>query len=221
MPNRAIASEDRALLKRAIGLTGGIATGKSEAALYIARWGFTVVDADQVARAVVAKGSAVLAQISREFGSEFLAADGTMDRSRMRSLIARDPSARQRLESLTHPAIRQETLSLVRTQEWNDAAADLHQRLWFYEASLLIEAGVHGDFAEIWLTNCTPKLQLERLVGRDGMSPVDAKRLIGTQWPAARKAKYATEIIDTNGDLAHVHAQIDELLKRRGFHEIP
>jgi dephospho-CoA kinase len=191
-----------------IGLTGGIATGKSTVARILEAQGELTIDADQLSRKVTAPGSAGLHAITRDFGPQVLDQGGALDRAALRSLILRDPAARQRLEAITHPLIEQ---ALHQTLE--DAFQKTGPQRFFYEAALLYERGRTADFCEIWVTYCEEDLQIERLMARDHVTAIVAKATLASQWPAAEKARLATRVIRTDGSLWDVETQVRQSLE--------
>jgi len=178
---------------RVIGLTGGIATGKSSVAGFFEHLGIPVIDADQLARDAVLPGSASLNKIAALFGSEVIADDGTLHRKYLGSLIFSDPEKRRKLEEILHPAIRQ--LAEVRIAEEAEAG---HNRL-IYMAPLLIEAGATDRVDTVWVVTVRPEIQIERLMARDGISREQAEQMIASQMPLAEKERYGSVVIDNSG----------------------
>jgi dephospho-CoA kinase len=178
---------------RLVGLTGGIATGKSTLAAALRALGVPVVDADQLARAVVAPGAPALQAIVREFGSGVLALDGTLDRKALGALVFADPDARRRLEAITHPAIRQ--AMVAETARLAGAGHDLA----FYDAPLLFEVGLDQAMALVVVVDAPPEAQLRRLAARDGLSWAEAEARLAAQLPVAEKAARADVVVE-NGD---------------------
>ena len=200
-------------LKRfGISLTGGIGTGKSTVGQLLRQRGFKVIDADQLARRVTAPGAPGLAAVTSRFGPDILNADGTLNRTHLGQLVFSQPKLRRELEQLTHPLIRAELHAAV-------AALDLeHQpRCFFYEAALIFESGSAGDLAQNWATYCSPTVQLERVMQRDGLSVERAQAIIANQMPAGEKANLADVVINTDGPHASVAAQVDTLIQGLPF----
>ena len=193
---------------RVVGLTGGIATGKSTVGARLRARGVPVLDADQVARAVVAPGEPALAEIAAAFGPDALDAGGALDRGAMRARIARDPTARRTLEAITHPRIHAETARWLATQ-----AAAGHP-VAVVEAALLVETGSYRHYPELVVVSCDPAVQLARVMARDGQTEAQARALIGTQLPLADKETVATVVLRNDGDRAALDAQVDALLRR-------
>ncbi len=198
---------------RVIGLTGGIASGKSTAARTLADLGARIVDADQVARDIVAPGQPALAEIARTFGREMLLPDGTLDRKRLGAVIFADVEQRRALNAITHPRIAAETQArLARLREEGVPVA-------VYEAALLVENGVHKGLDGLLVVACDEPTQLLRLMGRDGYVEADARARIAAQAPMAEKIAAATWVVDTSGPLADTKKQLarvwEEILSKR------
>lgn len=198
---------------RVIGLTGGIASGKSTAARTLVELGARVVDADRVAREIVAPGQPALAEIVRAFGREMLLPDGTLDRKRLGALVFHDADARRTLNGITHPRIAVETQA--RLQKLRDEGAPVA----IYEAALLVENGVHKGLDGLIVVACDEATQLRRLVERDGFDEAEARARIAAQAPLDEKKKVATWVIDTGGPLTETKKQLarvwEEILSKK------
>ena len=188
-----------------IGLTGGIASGKSTVARLIAERGIPVLDADQLAREAVEPGQPALAEIASRW-PQAIGADGRLDRRRMGLIVFGDASARARLEAILHPRI-----AALAEQHAAALAAQGH-RLAFYEASLLVETGRHRDLDGLVVVTVSPETQVVRAMARDGMSGDDARARIAAQLPLADKVAAATHVINNDGALAVTAAQVDRVL---------
>jgi dephospho-CoA kinase len=190
-----------------VGLTGGIATGKSTVARLLAAKGFVVIDADQSARQVTAKGSPGLAEVVAAFGPEMLTQGGELDRKKLGAHVFQDEGRRKRLEGITHPRIRQalEDALLAR-------GLVAQPRLFFYEAALLVETRSYARFRALWVTACPEAVQLERLTARDGHTPEAARKILAAQMPLAEKLAAASQVIDTGGTLADTEASLGRAL---------
>lgn len=178
---------------RIIGLTGGIATGKSTVASFFSEHRIPVIDADQLAKEAVQPGSHGLEQITRFFGREILTQDGTLDRKRLAAQIFSDPEKRRQLEKILHPEIKR--LSEERIAQEIEAG----NRLLIYMAPLLIEAGVTDRVDDIWVVTVRPEVQLERLMVRDRISLEQAQQIVASQMPLSEKENYGTVVIDNSG----------------------
>jgi len=192
---------------RVIGLTGGIASGKSTVARLLASQGIPVIDADQLARDAVLSGTATLRQIAESFGSRVLDSDGALDRNILAEIIFADPVARKKLEGILHPAIK----GLAESQ-----LAELRRRgepVVVYMAPLLIEAGVTDRVDEIWVVYVDRETQLQRLMARDGVSRESAEQRLVAQLSMDEKAAYGRIVIDNCGSLAMLEKQVIELCR--------
>ena len=194
-----------------VGLTGGIATGKSTVALLIAERGIPIVDADQLAREAVEPGQPALAEIARLWPQALVARDGRLDRKRLGAIVFADPDARRRLEAILHPRIAE--LCAARAA----ALAAAGHELAFYEASLLVETGRHHDFDGLVVVTASPEAQIERAMARDHLTREQARARIDAQLPMADKVAVATHVIDNSGDRAATAAQVERLLAELGW----
>jgi dephospho-CoA kinase len=185
-----------------VGLTGGLATGKSTVADILRGLGCVVLDADALAREVVGPGQPALAEIAREFGPEVLQPDGTLDRKRLGAIVFADPARRRRLEAITHPAIR--ARFLVRLQELE---AGGFEGIVVWDAPVMIESGGHGAMDRLVVVITDAATQRARALARDG-DRADAERKIASQMPLADKARLADYVIDNSGDRAATEAQV-------------
>jgi dephospho-CoA kinase len=192
-----------------IGLTGGIATGKSTVARLIAERGIPIVDADQLAREAVEPGQPALAEIAHLWPM-VIAGDGRLDRKRLGAIVFADPDARRRLEAILHPRIAE--LCDARAA----ALAAAGYKLAFYEASLLVETGRHRDFDGLVVVTAPLETQIARATARDHLSRDQARARIDAQLPMAEKVAVATHVIANDGDLAATAAQVARLLDEMG-----
>jgi len=190
-------------MPRLIGLTGGIATGKSSVAAHLARRGAVVVDADLIAREVVQPGSPALAEIALEFGPSALTAAGALDRAAVGALVFADPHRRRRLEEITHPRIR-----AVMAQRILDGLAS-DAPLVVADIPLLHETGRQDEFEGVMVVYADPAVQLRRLLTRDHLDEAEARRRIAAQLPIGEKRDRATWWIDNSGDELSTADQVD------------
>jgi len=191
-----------------LGVTGNIASGKSAAAAVLERFGAARVSADELSREIVAPGSAVLAAIVARFGSRILHPDGSLDRRRLGDIVFSNEEARRELEAITHPAIAE--LSARRLRE----AASCGPPLVVYEAPLLFEADARERVDRVLVIRVDPRVQLERLIRREGITREQAKQRIDLQMPQEKKAALADEVIDNSGTLAELEAELRRLWRR-------
>ena len=193
---------------RVIGLTGGIATGKSTVARFFQQRGGVVIDADQLARTAVEPGSRGLERIIATFGEGLLTPEGQLDRKQLGAQVFSDPHQRAVLEGILHPEIKRLAEDLIRQ------AAEAGEKLVFYMAPLLIEAGVTGRVDEVWVVTVRPEVQLARLMHRDGLTTDEALRIIGSQMPLAEKERYGRIVIDNSGTPEETDRLLAELWER-------
>jgi len=188
-----------------VGLTGGIATGKSTVSDILRGLGDVIVDADLLAREVVAPGQPALAAIVQEFGADVLNADGALDRKRLASVAFADPERRRRLEAITHPAIRDAFAARL-----TDLEAQGFAGLVFWDAAVLIESGGHKAMDRLVVVITDAPIQHARAVARDG-DRADVERRIANQMPLSEKVKLADYVIDNSGDRAATEARTREV----------
>jgi dephospho-CoA kinase len=192
-----------------IGLTGGIASGKSTIAKRLAEHGAVHIDADKLAREVVEPGTAGLAQIRATFGGDVLAADGTLDRAALGARVFGHPEALAKLNAIVHPAVRALTHARVGEAEERDPHAVV-----VYDVPLLVEAAVDHPFDLIVVAHADEGTRLARLVELRGMSETDAARRLGSQASDADRLAVADVVVQTGGTLAHTLEQADALWER-------
>lgn len=189
-------------MKLIIGLTGGIGSGKTAASDWFANQGIDIVDADVVARIVVEPGQPALAEIKTTFGDWTLQADGSLDRAALRQHIFSHPEARQQLEAITHPRIRQEIIRQLQ------ASTSSYSML---VSPLLIESKQHELVARILLIDVPEHLQLSRASLRDSQSSEAIARIMAVQIPRLQRQTHADDIVINDGDLNHLYAQLEIL----------
>jgi dephospho-CoA kinase len=186
-----------------VGLTGGIASGKSTVSRQLAELGGQVIDADLLAREVVAPGEPAWRAIVEAFGREALRPDQTLDRQRLGARVFADPAERRRLEGITHPAIRAR-----RQARLSALAAEGFDGLVIQDTPLLFEVGAEADVDRIVVVYATVEAQLARLVARDGLDRAEAERRLGSQMPLLDKVRRAHYVVDNGGSLAETAAQV-------------
>lgn len=188
--------------KPTVGLTGGIASGKSTVADLFRELGIPVIDADALAREVVHPGTEALAEIVQTFGEDVLTVEGTLDREALGRIVFGDPRARARLNAITHPRIARH--SAERMQELQDTDASY----LLYEAALLVENEIHDRFDAVIVVAATEKTQLRRLVERDRTDEHAAWHRIASQHPLENKTRVADFVIWNDGDLDDTRRQV-------------
>jgi dephospho-CoA kinase len=185
-----------------VGLTGGIGSGKSTVADELAHRGAVIIDADQLAREVVEPGTPGLAKVVARFGDRVLTS-GRLDRAGMAKIAFADPQARQDLESIVHPAVRQ------RAAELEAAAAP--RSVVVHVIPLLVETGQTANFDVVVVVDVDSETQLARLQARGELSPEEAQSRIAAQASRAQRLEAADVVVDNNGSLAELRAQIGDL----------
>lgn len=187
-----------------IGLTGGIASGKSTAAAHFRALGVPIVDADALAREVVAPGTDGLEEIRARFGDEVLDASGALDRKKLGAIVFDDEAARRALEQITHPRIA--ALSMQRMA----AIVTSQVPYGLYEAALLVEKGTHAAMNGLVVVAASPDVQLARVMSRDGLDEAAARARLAAQMPLADKIAVATWVIWNDGDRDALRERVDE-----------
>ncbi len=193
---------------RIIGLTGGIASGKSMVAGILERLGAVVIDADQLAREVVAPGESAYGAIVNMFGEEIVNPDQSINRQALGRIVFANPEARRRLERITHPAIAQKAQE--RLAELKAAGTPVV----VYMAPLLIEAGVTSRVDEVWVVYVDEETQLSRLMARDGIGRTEALQRLAAQLPMAEKCRYGKVVIDNNGTPEETAQQVRDIWEK-------
>jgi len=196
---------------RLIGLTGGIACGKSAVERFLTDCGATVIDADQLARAVVAPGSDGLREVVTAFGSHLLLDTGALDRTALGALVFADAEARAQLNAILHPRIA------AASQQAIAAAFAAGAPLIVYSAALLVEGGTHRGFDGLLVVTCSPALQRARLASRDGLSQEEIDQRLAAQMPLAEKAAAATWLLHNDGSLDDLRAGTCRLAQSWGL----
>ncbi|NJD91432.1 MAG: dephospho-CoA kinase [Geobacter sp.] len=193
---------------RVIGLTGGIASGKSSVAALVSTLGIPVIDADQLARDVVMPGSAALARVADCFGNGVLDSSGALDRAALAEIVFAETDARKKLEAILHPAIK--LLAEERLAELRERG----EQVVFYMAPLLIEAGAVDRVDEIWVVYVDRETQISRLMARDQLDRDGAEKRIASQMPMDEMRKYGRVVIDNSGTMAELVKQVEVICSR-------
>lgn len=189
-----------------VGLSGGIACGKSTVAKILRTRGFAVIDADVIAREVVSQGSAAHAEIAEIFGADLISADGELNRSKVATHVFANRDQLRKLESIIHPLVRAKTEVLK--QELITRGVPLA----FYDVPLLFEKKMQGLFDQIIVVTSTPELQLSRLMARNHLTEAEAVKRISAQLPLAEKIAGADHVIENSGNTLALELAIDSLL---------
>lgn len=190
------------------GITGGIASGKSTVSQKLRNLGFKVVDADQLARDVVVKGSPGLQSVVDRFGGDVLSSSGELDRKKLGSKVFGQPTELLALENILHPLIRKET------DARRAALAQAGEAFAFYDVPLLFEKQMEPLFDGIVVVAADESVQIQRMKTRDGLNDTEIAKRLAAQIPLKEKSAKAHFVIQNNGDLKLLDAQIAELVQR-------
>ncbi len=190
-----------------LGLTGGIASGKSTVSAYLAQNGALIIDADLIARQVVAKRSSGLKQIVAKFGGEILTASGELDRKKLGKLVFSNKELLKALTDITGPLIRTEILREI------EAAKKAQVKLVVLDIPLLFETGYQTLCDKVMVVTIPSKLQLERVMKRDNLSAAEARKRIANQLPASKRNELADVLIDNSKSVAETYQQVLKWLK--------
>lgn len=192
---------------RWMGLTGGIATGKSTVSNWLKAHGYAVIDADELARLVVAPGSDGIRQILSQFGAEVLDEDGNLDRRKLGAVVFADREKLVELENIIHPLVQAQVQSL----------RDRYQRegrdFVFYDVPLLFEKNLQGQFDQVIVIAANESVQKERMRARDGLSENEIQNRLNSQVPMSEKIQKADYVIENNGTRAELEQKLADLLK--------
>ncbi|MGB9839850.1 dephospho-CoA kinase [Thermovenabulum sp.] len=190
---------------KVIGLTGGIASGKSTVSGILREKGAYIIDADEISKALVEPGKPAYLEIVKHFGQEILNEDGSLRRKKLGRIVFADKEKLALLNKITHPKIVEEIKRRL------EEAARRNERVVVIDAALLIELGLYKMVEEVWLVTIDEKTQLERLLKRDSfLDEKEAKDRIRAQMPQEEKVKYATRIINNSGDFSQLLKQVEE-----------
>ena len=186
-----------------VGLTGGVASGKSTVAAMLAELGAVVIDADALAREVVAQGTPGLGAVVEEFGEELLGPDGELDRSAMGRLVFNDEEARKRLEAIIHPLVFERIVQLE--EEAPEDAVVVH------DIPLLAESGRADTFDAVIVVDAPPEVQLDRMTGARGWTRQDAESRIAAQASREERRAIATHVIENTGTREDLRTRVAEV----------
>lgn len=186
-----------------VGLTGGVASGKSTVSAILAGLGAVVIDADLLAREVVARGTAGLAAVVAEFGDGLLTAEGDLDRPAMGRLVFADDTARKRLESIVHPLVFERIVALEEAAGEHDVVV--------HDIPLLVESGRAGTFDAVLVVDAPRELQVERMVRDRGWTEDEAVSRMAAQATREQRLAVATHVIDNTGSLEELRAEVEKV----------
>ncbi len=196
-------------MKTIVGLTGGIASGKSTVSQILTKLGAIVIDADKVARQIVERGCPALEEIRSCFGNEVLFADGGLNRKKLAQLVFNDASALKQLNEITHPHIIEEIKKEIYWHSHNSPDSVI-----IIDAALLIEMELTEMVDEVWLVALPLELQRKRLYEREAISPKDADKRIAAQMSLEEKLAFADYVIDNSGGLEELEGRVMELWQK-------
>ena len=191
-----------------VGLTGGIGSGKSTVARMLGGTGFAVVDADQIARDIMAPGSPVLDEVAAAFGADLIGDDGALDRGELARRAFATKEDTQRLNAITHPAIRAES------ERRFAAAEEAGEQAVIYDMPLLVDLGLNQDMDLTVVVDVDKEERIRRLVDKRGLDEADARARIAQQIDDAARLAAADVVIDNNGPLEALEPQVDALIKK-------
>lgn len=191
-----------------IGLTGGIASGKSTVSNMLKKRGFTVVDADLAARKVVEPGESAYRQVVDQFGKDILLDDGTLNRIKLGAIVFNDTEKRQKLNAIVHPAVRE------KMKEWQEAAIQEGKKTIILDIPLLFESNLLHMVEKTIVVYVDEETQLKRLMERNSFQKDEAQARIGSQLPLRKKKEMADAVIDNNGSLGATEKQVKKLIKK-------
>jgi dephospho-CoA kinase len=192
-----------------VGLTGGIASGKSTVSRMFEQLGCKVIDSDRITRQLFEPGNSVNAAVGEAFGPQVVAPDGSIDRKVLGELVFESAALRERLNGIVHPAIK------ARQSEFlaNVAAEDSHA-VAIVEAALIVEVGTYKNYDKVIVVTCPPTIQRQRLRERSGLTPEQIETRIASQMPMEEKVKVADFVIDNSGDIASTRQQVEEVYRQ-------
>ncbi len=186
-----------------IGLTGGIGSGKSSAAEIFRELGAAVVDTDAIAHELTRPGGAALSEIRSQFGADFIAADGGLDRPRMRRLVFNDPASKKKLEAILHPRIRAESAARL-------AAAS--EPYAIIAVPLLLETGAYAELTDrVLVVDCAEELQVARTMRRSAITADEVREIMAAQLPRSERLARADDVFHNDADMASLRRQAEAL----------
>lgn len=197
-------------MPKVIGLTGGIATGKSTVSELLTAFGFKVVDADIAARKAVAKGTKGLEQVRAAFGDSAITEEGEMDRKYVGEIVFNHPGKRLELNDIVHPIVRE--IMEEEKQSYLNQGYDV-----IMDIPLLFENELQNTVEEVWLVYTSESIQIERLMERNQLSLEDAKARVYSQISIDKKSRMADHVIDNLGDKLELKQNLEQLLTDKGF----
>ena len=190
-----------------IAITGGIGSGKTEVTNYLISKGFTVVDADKMAREMTAPGGKAISYILKHFGPEFILEDGSMDRAAMRDLVFRDPAKKRLLEKGTTKVVLKDIEDIKKER------AESNDKALFFDIPLLFETGSENDYDLVWVVTADYEVRKARVMARDSIDGGIIDLIMDSQANENKKAQLADQVIYNNGSLEDLRISVDSALK--------
>lgn len=194
-----------------LGLTGGIATGKSNISRLFKGWNIPVIDADAISKELTQKNGEALTQIAAVFGNKVFNEDGTLNRKALGDIVFKDTLEKEKLENILHPMVYQEMEKQLKTLEQEGA------KVAVIDVPLLFESGMDKMADEIWLADVPVEEQVRRLEKRSNLTKSEALERINSQWPREKKVSLADEVIDTRGTKKNTEDYVKALFSRRFY----
>jgi len=187
-----------------VGLTGGLASGKSTVAAFFRELGAFHVDADRIAQELIAPGGAAAREVVARFGRGIVSADGAIDRKQLAAIVFSDPRALADLNALVHPKVRDEIARRIAEHESSASPS----RVALVDAALLVESGIHRGLDAVIVVACPEELQIARAVARGGLTGAEARARVAAQAPLAAKLAVADHVVDNAGSLGETKRQV-------------
>ncbi len=191
-----------------VGLTGNIASGKSQATHVFAEMGARIIDADLIAHELLRKGTRTCEMVVEAFGADILAADASIDRHKLGEIVFSDAQKLSKLNAIVHPEVREEISRRI-----NEYEEESPYGILIVDAALLVESGSYTLYDRLIVVTCDPRLQLSRLVSRDGLTPEQARARMAAQMPVEEKLRLSHYSIDTSGTLRETREQIEAIYR--------
>ena len=192
-----------------VGLTGGIASGKSTVGRMFGELGCKVIDSDRITRQLFEPGNPVNARVAEAFGARVVASDGSIDRAVLAELVFENTELRQKLNAIVHPAIKQRQNEFLA-----QASAEDPRAIGIVEAALIVEVGTYRDYDKLVVVTCSPQVQRERLRERSGLTAEQIESRIASQMPMEEKVKVADFVVDNSGDIGRTRQQVEEIYRQ-------
>ncbi|MDI6601132.1 MAG: dephospho-CoA kinase [Thermoanaerobacteraceae bacterium] len=194
---------------KVIGLTGGIASGKSTVSNILKGLGAYIIDADEISREIIKKGSEAWKEIVDYFGSDILLPNGEIDRKKLGNIVFADKEKLDKLNAITHPRIIKRITEIIEKEKKKGK-----EKAVVLDAAILVEMGLQSMVDEIWVVSVDKDMQIKRLIERDKLSYENAINRIRVQMPLSEKVKYADYVIDNSKDIGYIRNQVSKLWER-------